>query len=331
MVLIGILVGLFFLFALVGGVYMYFYAVVRDHSGKRQENLWEKEIAPHPGYSEENRKKIIAGEKYIKSHITEVVRIKSHDGLTLVGHVVEPENTAPRGVLIMVHGYRSHAVHDFSCAVKAVNDLGYACLLIDQRAHGFSEGEKIGFGALEKYDISRWAAFADEHFGLPIVLDGVSMGSSTVMMGAEVGYPLSVRAIIADCGYSNAGEICRKTMKQWFKLPPFPVYYAAKLMTKIFAKYDLDKTDATAGLNEIKKRRIPILFAHGDADDFVPYAMSKQNYAIFDGAKADNGEELAELFTASGAKHGISFLKDYDGYMKAIYRLLDKAGLDYVR
>ena len=98
MVLIGILVGLFFLFALVGGVYMYFYAVVRDHSGKRQENLWEKEIAPHPGYSEENRKKIIAGEKYIKSHITEVVRIKSHDGLTLVGHVVEPENTAPRGV-----------------------------------------------------------------------------------------------------------------------------------------------------------------------------------------------------------------------------------------
>ena len=91
MVLIGILVGLFFLFALVGGVYMYFYAVVRDHSGKRQENLWEKEIAPHPGYSEENRKKIIAGEKYIKSHITEVVRIKSHDGLTLVGHVVEPK------------------------------------------------------------------------------------------------------------------------------------------------------------------------------------------------------------------------------------------------
>ena len=102
-------------------------------------------------------------------------------------------------------------------------------------------------------------------------------------------------------------------------------------MTKIFAKYDLDKTDATAGLNEIKKRKISILFAHGDADDFVPYAMSKQNYAIFDGAKADNGEDLAELFTASGAKHGISFLKDYDGYMKAIYRLLDKAGLDYVR
>ena len=54
MVLIGILVGLFFLFALIGGVYMYFYAVVRDHSGKRQENLWEKEIAPHPGYSEES-------------------------------------------------------------------------------------------------------------------------------------------------------------------------------------------------------------------------------------------------------------------------------------
>ena len=59
--------------------------------------------------------------------------------------------------------------------------------------------------------------------------------------------------------------------------------------------------------------------------------MSQQNYAIFDGTKAENGEDLAEFFTSSGAKHGISFLKDYDGYMKAIYRLLDKAGLDYVR
>ena len=59
--------------------------------------------------------------------------------------------------------------------------------------------------------------------------------------------------------------------------------------------------------------------------------MSRQNYANFDGAKTENGGDLAELFTASGAKHGISFLKDYDGYMKAIYRLLDKAGLDYVR
>ena len=331
MAVVGIVVGIFLLFSAVGGVFMYFFAVVRDHSGKRQENLWEKQISPHPGYSEENKKKIIAGAEYIKSHITELVKIKSHDGLTLVAHVVEPENFTPRGVFIMAHGYRSHAVHDFSCAVKAVNDLGFACLLIDQRAHGYSEGEKIGFGALEKYDISRWAAFAEEHFGLPIVLDGVSMGSSTVMMGAEVGYPSSVSAIIADCGYSNAGAICRKTMKQWFKLPPFPVYYVAKLMTKLFAKYDLDKTDAAAGLIEIKKRRIPILFAHGDADDFVPYSMSVQNYAIFEGAKAENGEDLAEFFTASGAKHGISFLKDHDGYMKAIYRLLDRAGLDYAR
>ena len=63
MVLIGILVGLFFLFALIGGVYMYFYAVVRDHSGKRQENLWEKEIAPPSRLQRGEPKKDYRGRK----------------------------------------------------------------------------------------------------------------------------------------------------------------------------------------------------------------------------------------------------------------------------
>jgi uncharacterized protein len=313
--------------SLAAGAFMYFFAVVRDHSGKRQKNLWEGEFTPYPG-NDEYQRKTTEGANYIKTHITEVVRIKSHDGLTLTAHVIEPSpDFNPRGVFLMAHGYRSSGVHDFSCAAKTINDMGFSCLIIDQRAHGYSEGEKIGFGALEKYDISRWAAFAEEHFGLPIILDGVSMGSATVMMGAEAGYPSSVKAVIADCGYSNAGAVCRRTMKRWFHLPPFPVYYIAKLFTRVFAGYDLDKTDVTAGLLELRRRRIPILFAHGDRDDFVPYGDSVKNLAVFDGETVDgepSGLPLAELFTGVGADHATSFIKDCEGYMKAIYRLLEK-------
>ncbi len=311
------------------GLFMYFFAIVRDHSGKRQKNLWEEEFVPYPG-SDSYKTMTTEGVNYIKSHITEVVRIKSHDGLTLTAHVIEPSGGfTPRGVFLMAHGYRSSGVHDFSCAAKTINDLGFICLIIDQRAHGYSEGENICFGALEKYDISRWAAFAEEHFGLPIILDGVSMGSSTVMMGAEVGYPNSVVAVIADCGYTNAGAICRRTMNRWFHLPPFPIYYIARLFTRIFAGIDLDKTDVTAGLSELRRRRIPILFAHGDEDDFVPYPDSVKNLAVFDGATLDehNAIPQAELFTAHGADHATSFIKDNGGYMEAIERLMNKAKL----
>lgn len=302
------------------GYYMYRFCTVRDNSGKRQKNYWETNLTPSSSYTDAVREEMLAGEKYIKSHITEVHRIKSHDGLTLVAHSVEGECSSPRGVVIMSHGYRSHAVNDFSCAVEAMNERGFICLLIDQRGHGYSEGNKIGFGATEKYDIVRWCAYAEEHFDLPVVLDGVSMGSSILMMGGEVGYPESVRAIICDCGYSNQGDICKLTLKKWFGLPPFPVYYAAKLFIRLFAGYDIDKTDTEKGLVELKKRNIPMLIAHGDADGFVPYSMSERNYSIVENANT-------ELFTACGADHGMSFLVKKDEYSAAIDRLFIRAGL----
>lgn len=328
-IILCIAVGIFCLFAVVGGAYMYRFATVRDHSGKRQVNLWENEMHPSEHFSPEIRAEMKAGAEYIKTHISAVHRIKSHDGLTLTAHSVEPK--APTAVVIMSHGYRSHAVNDFSCAVEFMNKCGFACFLIDQRAHGYSEGEKIGFGALEKQDIVRWCAYVSEHYDLPIILDGVSMGSSILMMGGEVGYPDAVKALICDCGYSSQADICKLTMKKWFSLPPFPIYYMAKLFIRLFAGYDLDKTTTEKGLLEIRKRGIPILIAHGDADDFVPYAMSKQNYAVLEGAKTEKGEPLAELFTAAGASHGLSFLVDKNGYIDALYRLFDKAGIEYHR
>lgn len=59
MVLIGILVGLFFLFALVGGVYMYFYAVVRDHSGKRQETSGKRKLPPIPATARRTERRLL--------------------------------------------------------------------------------------------------------------------------------------------------------------------------------------------------------------------------------------------------------------------------------
>lgn len=66
MVLFGILLGIFLLFSVVGGVYMYFYAVVRDHSRKTSRKPLGKGNCSPPGYSRGEPKEIIAGEKYIK-------------------------------------------------------------------------------------------------------------------------------------------------------------------------------------------------------------------------------------------------------------------------
>ena len=43
----------------------------------------------------------------------------------------------------------------------------------------------------------------------------------------------------------------------------------------------------------------------------------------------DEKDSFAEFFTSDTAEHGLAFLRDFDGYMEALGRLFDKAGLPH--
>ena len=318
--IIGLAVLLFVLLLTVfAGWYMYRFAIVRNP--KMQRDVWHEEPKAFADLTEKEMEKITQDVHYLREFPRERLTIESHDGLKLAGHLFAVEN--PRGLVIMAHGYRSSAPFDFSGAVRDFNARGLTCLLIDQRAHGYSEGKHIGFGATERYDVVRWAQYCEKRWpDLPVVMDGVSMGAATVVLGCSVGYPKNVRAIIADCGYTTPGAICRRTLKRWFHLPPFPVYYAAKVFVKLLGGYDLD---GVSSVNAIKKMRqenpIPMLFAHGEKDDFVPAEMSRENFATFD------GDESAEIFLVEEAEHGLAYVRNKAGYTEALDRLFEKAGI----
>ncbi len=320
MIIIGAVLLLGIAAALGGGYYMYRFAIVRDRSGKRQTDFWNAEFKASSSLPEEVTVQMKEGFYRLKAMPYEKVEIRSHDGLRLVGRVFEhPE---PRGVFLMVHGYRSSGAWDFSCALESIYTRDhFTCLVIDHRGHGESEGEHICFGALEKYDVVQWAKYAQKRWEkLPVVMDGVSMGAATVMMGCEVGYPENVKAIIADCGYTTPAAICKKVLKQWFGLPPFPIYHAANFFARLLGGFDLEKSSALlAMLND--GRKLPVLIAHGKADGFVPYEMSVENMTAF----VEDGR--GELFTSEEADHGLAFLYDYEGYHNAMLRLFDRAGI----
>ncbi len=306
----------FIILSFSGAYYMYRFAIVRN---KEAKNYWENEITDTHGLDEEAFAVIKKGEKYLKSLEWERILLMSHDGLTLVGHLTEhPE---PRGMFLMAHGYRSSGVFDFSGAVEDIMGMGFSLLIIDQRAHGESEGNSICFGEKERHDIVRWAEYLKMRYPeLPVILDGVSMGAATVAMGGAIGYPDNVRAAICDCGYTTPEAICKLTLKRWFHLPPFPIYYAAKLIVKCIAGCDLGGASSEAGLRALCERGVPILIAHGKADGFVPYYMAEENYAACTG-------DCAELFAVSDADHGMAYLHDRDGYIAAMERLFEKAGI----
>ena len=130
----------------------------------------------------------------------EDVWIRSDDGLRLHGKYYAGRPGAP--VQIMMHGYKSGAERDFCGGAQIAVQGGCHVLLVDQRAHGKSEGRCLTFGIRERYDCRAWVNYAVGRFGedTKILLYGVSMGAATVLMAGGLNLPRNVVGIVADWG-----------------------------------------------------------------------------------------------------------------------------------
>lgn len=240
---------------------------------------------------------------------------RSHDGLRLTAHYIPPEGEM-RGIFLMVHGFRSCGFHDFSGAVYDITKLGFGCMVIDQRAHCLSEGDTVCFGAMERYDVLEWTKLLEREFpGIPVILDGISMGGATVMAAAALDLPANVRGIIADCGYTSIRAIFNKVIRQHFHLPVFPLVPLANLYCRIKNGFDFDTIRNTEFLAQAK---VPVLLAHGVRDELVPYCMAEEIYA------AVKDKIDVELVASQEAGHGLSYLYDNEQYTAAMNRLYDK-------
>lgn len=236
----------------------------------------------------------------------EEVYIKSFDGLRLFGRYYETAKGAP--VQMLFHGYRSNAIRDFSGGLQFYLNLGFNVLLVDQRAHGQSEGKSIAFGVLERYDCLEWVKYIEKRCGgdVPIIITGLSMGAATVLMASDLELPKNVVGILADCGYSTPKDIIRKVIKE-MRYPLAPTYFFVRMGGIIYGGFDIEKSSAQMSL---KKTDIPVLLVHGEDDRFVPCEMSRQNKSV---CKSD-----CQILTVKNAAHGVSYLVDQDSYCDAV-------------
>ena len=229
------------------------------------------------------------------------VAVTSFDGLTLRGKFYEYSPNAP--VELLMHGYRGTSERDLCGAVQRCFSLGHSALLVDQRGCGESEGRVITFGVKEYRDCLTWVEFLGER---TIYLGGISMGASTVLMAAGSPLPQQVKGVLADCGFTTAKAIMEKVSRQ-MKLPPKLVYPFLRLGAILYGGFDPESFSA---LEAAKTITLPVIFFHGESDDFVPCEMSKENFAACTSRKA--------LVTIPGAGHGLSYPVDPKGYLQAL-------------
>ena len=170
-------------------------------------------------------------------------------------------------------------------------------------------------GWYDRYDIEKWIPVAHDIFKDDfMVLHGVSMGGATVMMTSGDPLPEYVRAFVEDCGYASVVMQFNNNRKQSFAFIPPDVLQSASLVTKI--KYGWGFWQASS-IKQLKKCDRPMLFIHGDADDFVPFEHLWKNYE----AKTKG---YKEMWVAHGAVHANSFAKYPDTYKERVEEFLER-------
>lgn len=273
----------------------------------KKDKIQKEEYPIPPGkVYEPYREKMVQWIKEVRAMPHEEFSVSSFDGLTLCAKYYEFSPDAP--IELMFHGYRGNSERDLCGAVQRCFELGHSAFVVDQRACGKSEGSVITFGIKESRDCLTWLDLLLSRFGesKKIFLTGISMGAATVMIASGYDLPRNVAGILADCGYTSARDIIKKVMKDRGIDPR--LYPLARLGARIFGGFGLESVSPVEALKSCKK---PILFFHGEADDFVPCEMSRIN---FEACSSQN----KKLVTVPDAGHGLSYVLQPEMYLTTL-------------
>ncbi len=240
----------------------------------------------------------------------ESVQITAYDGLRLHGRLLRGK---PGRTVLLAHGYRSSGENDFAGIVDYYVAAGFNILMIDQRAHGGSEGKRIFFGVRERYDVQRWAAFALRECPGALWLHGVSMGAASCLMAAGLDLPGDVRGVIADSSFAGPRDALAYQMKRHYHLPGFPFVQIGTLAGLCIAGHDLVYCSVE---DIVADCALPMLFIYGGRDHTVPPDSARRLCA----ARGNRDT----LLIVPEARHALSWQEDAAAYAEALDRFINQ-------
>lgn len=239
----------------------------------------------------------------------EYITLISHDGLKLKGEFIDNNSNM---TMIFVHGITVSRIWSIKY-IEMFYDRGWNILLYDQRRHGKSEGVFSTYGYYEKLDLDLWVDFVAERKckNSIIGIHGESMGAATALQYIDINKYADF--IIEDCGFCSLRELLMRKAKN-SSIILYPFYYFASLEAKLRAKFIFSDIRP---IDMVEKSKIPIMFIHGDKDDFVPWDMSVKMY---------EAKEIGEkaMYIAKGAAHARAIEVDKSSYEKEVFKFVDK-------
>lgn len=237
------------------------------------------------------------------------VVIETGDGLLLEGWWIEDPGASRTVVLVHGWGGGKDDAHVVQTA-RVYSGAGFDVLMLDLRAHGGSEGERVTLGYREMRDVRAALAWLDRRGTAPdeVVLHGWSMGGATVLRAAP---GTGVAAVVAESAYADLPALLRERLPEASGLPAFfnpGIFFVGRRFLGIDAWRVRPEEDA----RRLYKEGVSCMIIHSRSDALVPF-------------------EHAETLAKAHPEATIWRLEDYDhvraythpDYREQILRFLD--------
>jgi len=248
----------------------------------------------------------------------ERVRLRSQDGVSLSAwYVPAPAGAPPRGVVIICHGYYGNRATMLP-HLGFLHQAGYAAVLFDWRAHGWSGGHMVTFGHTESEDLEvalDWVSAHPDLQHLPLALLGESMGASvSLLVAAEE--PDRVQAVIADSAYARFDSAVEGRIRLAFGSAVAPMITPpARRAGEVILGVRCDEIAPMEAMRRIYPR--PVLLIHGAADRLIKPENSERLLAASPGN--------ATLWEVPDAAHVRGVHIAAEEYARRVLAFLDEA------
>ncbi|WP_428310990.1 alpha/beta hydrolase family protein [Hydrocarboniphaga sp.] len=248
------------------------------------------------------------------------IEVRARDGRLLSGYLISAGGIKPekRPMVIMPHG-GPHGVRDYwewDMWSQYLASLGYAVLQVNYRGSGGygSSFEHDGYrhwGTSMQDDLTdsvAWAVKAGIADGARVCIMGASYGGYAALMSA-VKEPDLYRCAIAYAGVYN---LATQSSDSDIARSHFGRDYLSEVVG-----VDKEELLRNSPISYIDKLKAPVLIAHGDADERVPFSQAKELRQ-----ELDRQNKNYEWMPFKGEEHGFYAEADEVRFLEAVRAFL---------